>query len=572
MNRISGFGLGIALTVVLLAAAPAQQVVNVTLHAAPGTISPEPGMTSNAWLYNGQSPGPLIRATVGDLLRIRVINDLPDPTTVHWHGLPVPLGVDGVPGISRPPIMPGQEFTYEFVAPMPGTYFYHPHVGLQLDRGLFGMMIIDPVSGGVPYDREILLVLDDLLNGPPIPGQPPYYPFHLINGKTSSGTSPLMINQGETVRLRILNAGTAENYAVAVGGHTMTVIRTDGQPCQPLQVDALGIAPGERYDALITANNPGTWSIAVSSLFNRNIVRSRAIMKYSGSTVPDPSPSFVPQNLSSGLMLDYAMLSSPIAVDPITPTPDRSYPVVLSGGPGYNFFINGEAWPNVTPFAVAEGEEVQMNMTAMGGGIHPMHIHGHFFRLMGTAGGTTHPPIKDTVMVWPGMMNTVQVQFLADNPGRWMFHCHQLYHAERGMMNVVSYVGDADVDGVPDAVDYDPGLAYPALTTNPLGNGFAPGTTMAVEAQWPSGESVDFYAGTPLSAQNQIDWLDLGILKIWPVVPLGSAVSVGGTASLPLVIPNDPSLFGSQVTLQAIATHPTLAPNLRLSSTVGFTL
>ncbi len=548
--------------------------VDVTITAAPGTVQLAPGLTGSGWLYNGTLPGPVIRVTEGQVLRARFINNLPEESTIHWHGVPLPLGMDGVPGITRPAVQPGQEFTYEFVAQPAGTYFFHPHVGLQLDRGLYGVLIVDPVTPpSPPPSREYVIVLDDWLAGAPIAGQEPSYQTWLINGKTSAGQAPLQVSQGETVRLRFVNASAGTHYVVALDGHPMTVTHTDGQPVVPLAVQALPIGAGERYDVLVTADNPGTWSLAAADLTNRSVTRVRAIVNYAGSTQPVPSPAFVPPWLATGTLLSYAQLAALGPVQPISPAPSRTYPINLQGGMmNYVWTINGQAFPNVTPLQVQTGESVRLNMSNFTTHRHPMHIHGHFFRLLGTSGGTAAPVVKDTVLVPPGTMmgggSPVAVEFLADNPGNWAFHCHQLYHAEAGMMTLVQYVnGDQDQDGLANALDLDPLSAYPVLTADGLSGGFAHGTSVELALQWPAGASVWFFLGQELG--TPVSWGSLGLQRLDPFVQLGSSVAgASHVASLPIPIPNDPALAGFIAPLQALATHPTLPPGLRASTLI----
>ena len=201
----------------------------------------------------------------------------------------------------------------------------------------------------------------------------------------------------------------------------------------------------------------------------------------------------MPSNLSSGSLLGYAQLASywP-ATTPISATPNRRYPIVLGNqmGPnGMTWTINGEAYPNVTPMQVTFGDIVQLDLTTTTPGmmmLHPMHMHGHFVQLMGTAGGTTHPPIKDTVLIQragqPG--SAWSVQFRADNPGRWLYHCHDLMHMMNGMMTLIDYTGDHDGDGIANVDDREPTRAMPVLTVPDMAVAFQPGGVGAIDVQW----------------------------------------------------------------------------------------
>jgi hypothetical protein len=292
----------------------------------------------------------------------------------------------------------------------------------------------------------------------------------------------------------------------------------------------------------------------------------RAVLAYEGSTQPIPSPSHVPPQLKSGKLLTYAELASAVPVPPIKSVPDRRHDLTLGVMHGYVWTINGQAFPAAAPLAVQAGEAVRMTMRNMTMHEHPMHIHGHFYRLLNTAGGTTAPPMKDTVLVQRGMMTRIEVEFLADNPGNWAFHCHHIYHAESGMFRLVEYQnGDADRDGISDGGDLDPLSPYPVLATNPQGQGFRTGTTMGLEAQWKGGETVLFFLGPLL--EPSIGLGDLGVLHLMPFALIGGRPTQGDNmARFTIPIPAVPQLKGQRIGFQSAATHATLAPGIRLST------
>jgi len=564
------FAAGIALVSVL----PAQKVHHVSLVAKPGTVQIEPGKTvRNAWLYNGQLPGPAIRVTEGDRVRVTLTNQLPEATTIHWHGLPVPLRVDGVPGVSQGPIGVGQDYTYEFVANRPGTYWYHPHFDLQIDRGLVAPLIVDPKNKAADprYDREFLVVLDDWLPGAPIAGRDPVYSDYLINGKTSRGQTPMVVNKGDVVRLRFINASGATHYVVTVDGHPMRVTHTDGQPVVPVTTNAIPIGAGERYDVYITADNPGRWSIAAGPLESRNRTLVRAVLAYAGATGADPSPSYVPGWLRSAPLLSYSQLASAKPLGPIAARPDRVHNLSLQwwGMMRYEWTINGQAFPNAAPLDVKRGEVVRFNVSNFTMVAHPMHLHGHFFRVLGSGGGTRAPLVKDTLLVPRGHMmfgSRVDAEFVADNPGNWAYHCHMIYHMAAGMMRLVRYVGtDADADGLQDGVDFAPARGHPVVWTDPGTSGYLPGSTVHAVLQWQPGETAFWYAGLPLSTPVPLGLL--GVAEINPLALVGMAqTGVNRLASLPLTIPRNSSLSGLKIGLQAVVSHKSLPPGHRLST------
>ena len=212
----------------------------------------EPGKTVEAWAYNGVVPGPMIRVKEGDRVRINLKNELPESTVIHSHGLEVPNDQDGVPFITQPPVKPGATWTYEFRVPNSGSHMYHSHhnAAKQVALGLLGAFIVEP---RVPraHDRvdvDYTMVLNDGFHG------------FTLNGKSFPATEPIVCKLGQTVKVRFMNEGMMIHPMHLHGIH-MTVVAKDGwdQPA-PWRCDTLNIAPGERYDVLIRATNPGTWA------------------------------------------------------------------------------------------------------------------------------------------------------------------------------------------------------------------------------------------------------------------------------------------------------------------------
>ncbi len=279
---------------------PGQNVVTADLTAREATVSLG-GLVVPTWVYGDSVPGPLLRAKAGDRLRVNVTNALETDTSIHWHGIALSNDMDGVPGITQKPINAGSRFTYEFTAPDPGTYFYHPHTGVQLDRGLYGVLIIDDPDEPGDYDQEWVLVLDDWVDGT---GRTPDailaelqsaggtsssgdmdgmdmgddsmdgmdmggmgegmqsgilggagdidYPHYLINGRTAGAPDVLTGKPGQRARIRIVNAASDTAFRVALGGHKLTLTHSDGFPVEQTTTDALMIGMGERYDVTVT--------------------------------------------------------------------------------------------------------------------------------------------------------------------------------------------------------------------------------------------------------------------------------------------------------------------------------
>ncbi len=260
---------------------PGGQVREYRLVVRPGKWEIAPGTVIDAWTYNGQVPGPELRAREGDLLRIVVKNALPVPTTIHWHGVDLDWRMDGPPGINQDPIEPGKTFVYEFVATPAGTRIYHSHVDpeVQMELGLYGALIIEPREPEpIRYDREYTYILDELamdftprvaLGRDRLPmaefgngrGGALHYDLFLMNGKAGSAIPPIALKAGERVRVRLINVGSLP-HAMHTHGHIFKIIATDGNPVPPAaqwRKDTILIGPGERYDLELTGYNPGVW-------------------------------------------------------------------------------------------------------------------------------------------------------------------------------------------------------------------------------------------------------------------------------------------------------------------------
>jgi len=211
-----------------------------------------PGNFESARGYNGMLPGPLLRATEGDTVRINVKNNLTESSTIHWHGIIVPNNMDGVPYVNQDPIKAGGTFTYEFPLRNWGSHMYHSHHNAldQVNRGLLGPFIIDPKdpSQYPAYDREYIMVLNDTLLG------------FTINGKEFPATDALVAAKGERILVRFMNEGLA-HHPMHLHGLPMQIVAVDGWMLpQPYRCDTIDVAPGNRYDAIIEATEPGVWA------------------------------------------------------------------------------------------------------------------------------------------------------------------------------------------------------------------------------------------------------------------------------------------------------------------------
>jgi FtsP/CotA-like multicopper oxidase with cupredoxin domain len=360
--------------------------------------------------------------------------------------------MDGVPGITQDPVAPGSGFTYEFETPIAGSFMYHAHVGMQLDRGLYGPLIVEPRTEELSYDREYVLMLDDWRDGmdphaghgTAVEGPDPDpvdavsfggrgYPLLLINGRPPEDAPVLEARPGDRLRLRVMNIAADTGFRFAIAGHRLTVTHSDGMPVEPVMVDALRLGMGERYDVLVDASQAGgAWQVGVQP--EGRAGWGRAVLRYTGSAASAaPAVAERPAELD-GQLVGYEAL---LAREPLhlpTGTPDRQYDLVLSGTQ-----IDGQSYPDADPLPVAEGEWVRFTMRNTSSKWHPMHLHGHHFQVRTSTG---RGPVKDTVAV-PSRGGEVTFDFLATNPGRWLFHCHNHHHMEDGMLRLVEYGGGA---------------------------------------------------------------------------------------------------------------------------------
>ncbi len=425
------------------------------------------GKVVPTWAYDGAVPGPQISLTAGDRLQVRLSNQLTAPTTVHWHGLALRNDMDGVPDLTMKPVAPGAGFDYDFIVPDPGTYWFHPHVGTQLDTGLQAALIVaDPNEPGA-YDEEVVLVLDDWtdglgdsptaildrmraqgmkmaamggmnMNAPPSPNEPlgmdtgdVKYPAHLINGKLPAAPATITSAPGKRIRFRLINAGSDTGYRFAIGGHRLTVTHTDGFGVQPVEVDTLVIGMGERYDVLVTAGDGAFPVVAVPE--GKQDPAALAVLRTASG--PTPRADLRPAELTRKI-LAYGDLTPTAAAALESRKPDRELKLDLQmADGGRRWLVNGATYGDHTPLDIKAGERVRLTMSNQSMMFHPMHLHGHTFALAAGPGAGIR---KDTVNVLP--VQTLTVDFRADNPGQWMTHCHNVYHGELGMMTVVSDV------------------------------------------------------------------------------------------------------------------------------------
>lgn len=437
------------------------QRFTLTAQVAQLQVTPEKSLP--VWTFNKSVPGPEIRVKQGEKVQIILNNELPDPVTIHWHGVPVPNEMDGIPGVTQNAVQPGESFTYEFVADVAGTYWYHSHQdGVnQVDQGLYGSFIVEAPEDDV--DKDYTLVLDEWIssgmgnmdhgdkkhgeashNGSSMDMEPhdmSMYDLYTINGKSGDAVKTLSVSKGEKVRIRLINAGFI-SHNMHLHGHEFKVTATDGQSINnpPVVRDQLiAIAPGERYDLEFIASETGTWVLEEHG--DREAVKGmKAVFQYDGS-----SESTVQTNEGTALsILDITKYGEASKSKfSLKQNYDLDYTMELGTGQEHGsqvFTINGKTYPDTEKIEVKTGDLVKVKLVNTSKlDDHPMHLHGHFFQVLSKNGQPIagSPIIKDTLNLKPG--EEYVVAFEADNAGDWMFHCHDLHHASAGMVTHLLY-------------------------------------------------------------------------------------------------------------------------------------
>jgi multicopper oxidase len=428
------------------------------------------GPLVRTWTYGGQVPAEPIRLTAGDRLEALLVNHLPVATTVHWHGMELRNDMDGVPILTQRPVPPGAEFAYSYTAPHPGTYWFHPHVDVQQDRGVYGAVIVEDPKEPLSYDREWVVVLDDWVDG--VDGSTPdevmrqldtmgnlphtlagsgrdggpdrrllvanspllgghagdvNYPYYLINGRVPTAPETYLARPGDRIRLRIINASGDTAYRVALGGHRMTITHTDGRAVLHRDTDALLLGMGERYDVLITA---GDGVFPLVALAEGKRASALAVLRTAKQGDP-PKAGVHPRELDGELVTAYQLRPDESVALPRRAV-DRLLRIELTREmPNYRWGVNNKVYDPKFRFPVREGERVRLHIRNETRMWHPVHLHGHCFAL--PDGG----PLKDTVILLPARW--IELDFDATNPGLWMLHCHNVYHGVAGMMTVLGY-------------------------------------------------------------------------------------------------------------------------------------
>ena len=456
------------------------------------------GQSVTGLAINDTIPGPVLRFKEGDLAKIRVHNLLDkEKTILHWHGLLVPNDQDGVAGLTTPPIPPGEYFDYEFQLTHAGTYWYHSHLGMQEQRGVYGAIVVEP---GDPieepeWDMEKVVILSDWtnekprevlrslrkgdewysirkgsvqslwgayrvgmlgtflnnqwVNMPPMDISDVAYDAFWINGKPSIEIAE---SSGKRVKLRIINAGASTYFYVHSSSGPMHVVASDGMDIEPVNQERLLIGNGETYDVIVSI-----------PLGEKHEVRATAQdgTGHASIFLGEGTPNFAKQIskpdlygmewMLAGLDLDDEMDEEKESARPLSPygkfrsprstalpedAPRREIELRLTGNMNrYVWSFNGKTLKQDSTIHLTHGEVLRMNFINDTMMHHPLHLHGHFFRLLNGQGD--YAPLKHTVDIPP--MGKRSIEFLANEKGDWVFHCHQLYHMKTGMNRILSY-------------------------------------------------------------------------------------------------------------------------------------
>ncbi|MCG6874837.1 MAG: multicopper oxidase family protein [Betaproteobacteria bacterium] len=460
---------GIALASAFISPATAESVGEgvwpvLNAVAANQQLAPEQYPKTAIWGYNGVTPGPVLRLQQGERLRVRLSNSLPgQDTTIHWHGVRLPNDMDGVPQVTQPPVGPGQIFDYEFVAQDAGTYWYHSQLLAyeQVARGLHGALIVDePVQ--VEVDRDLLWVIADWRFNPRAAIQDDFQDLHdlshagrlgsamTINGRFAREV-PLEIRAGERVRLRLVNACVARILGLRFADHDPAVIALDGQPVEPhalgdgglilgpgmradLVLDGTG-SPGRRH-AIEDAYYPGDRT-EVSEIVYRDEAPLRSTFGSPPALPPNPVPEpdlaraerreLVLQGGAMGSLREARVRGRPTSIGEMLREHHLGW--AING-------VAGKGQGDAPLLSLKRGGHYVIKIRNDTGWDHPMHLHGHVFRLITRNGQPArYRPLGDTVLV--SRRQSVEIALVADNPGLWMFQCQTLLHQEGGLAGFV---------------------------------------------------------------------------------------------------------------------------------------
>ena len=425
----------------------------------------------------GPSGKPGLEMMLGESFDLRLENASDAETIIHWHGLTPPYGQDGVVMAGHPPIAPGQSRDYAFTNMRSGTHWMHSHLGLQEQRLLAAPLIVrEKDEAGLDEQQHVVLLHDftfrdpadilaelqggggghaghmmphgsmdqsqmgeggGMMMGGPVMLNDVIYDAYLANDRTLDDPEVVTVEKGGAIRLRIINAAAASNMWIDLGGLEGELIAVDGNPIYPMKGSLFPLAIAQRADIrLRIPKDGGVFPI----LFRPEGVAERTglVLATAGAAVPKLAGT---GDMTPAVDLAQELLYRPVTnlrPDPVT----RTEMLMLTGSDqGYQWGFNGESSPHQTLFSVRQGERVSLMLHNMTGMAHPMHLHGHHFKVTAIGGTVFDGALRDVVLVPP--MQMVTITFDAENPGTWPFHCHHLYHMNAGMMGMMAYTSAA---------------------------------------------------------------------------------------------------------------------------------
>ena len=420
-----------------------------SLRIAPVKIDLSSKQTIETIGYNGTSPGPLLRVAEGQQVVVDITNDSDVPELVHWHGLYVPSEVDGAMEEGTPMVPVGGSRQYAFTAKPSGARWYHTHAfaGKDLRRSLysgqFGFFYIEPKNNPGDYDQEVFLAahqwepefvsMQDLRKGPPPDnGLEVMYRAASINDKALGHGEPIRVKGGARVLFHLLNASATDDVSFALAGHEFRVIALDGNSVpSPRVVSVLTLVPAERIDAVVEMKQPGVWILGAVEDRMREMGMG-VVIEYAGQSGA-AQWSKPPSN-----HWDYTVFGAAAPHSEADQRINLVFEKILGGHGGFNrWTINGNSWPDVDPLLLKQGQRYRITMENRSGDDHPVHFHRHTFELIRIGEKATGGVFKDTVNV--PRRQSVEIDFVADDPGLTLYHCHMQLHMDFGFMGLLKY-------------------------------------------------------------------------------------------------------------------------------------
>lgn len=408
------------------------------------------GMASDLWTYNGTSPGPEIRVRRGEPIRVRFTNNLQEPSSIHWHGIRIANPMDGVAGLTQKAVAPGETFEYDFVAPDAGTFWYHAHNKSwnQVGRGLYGPLVVEDDEAFFDQVHDLTLVIDDwqlgeggVLDNASFGGLMEWAHGGRMGNWITVNGEPLPVfdlNKGEPYRLRLINAANARIFALDPNKFGARILAYDGQSlgrAETLTYEPFLLGPAQRADLLVIPED-GFALEDVSG--DRPFAFATFRVRGSGNIQDDPKlpkPNPIPEpDLENARRIKLDMTGGAMG--------DLSN-IIYQGKKqnGDDFQRTGQVWAfngiaNLAEnpmFSSKAGETVIVEIMNNTRWPHAMHVHGHHFRVISRSASEIDDgkPWRDTALIGPEQ--TIEIAFVADNKGKWLFHCHMLEHAAAGM-------------------------------------------------------------------------------------------------------------------------------------------